>query len=351
MACMANYWARRGWPVTLLTLANDSAKPFFDLDCRIRHVPLGIAGDSPHLVAGLWNNLNRIRVLRQAIRKSDPEVVISFMEQVNVLALLAACGLGVRVVVSERIDPYRFHPGSVWKQLRWLVYSRADCIVVQSRDALAYFLPKFNDRTVVIPNPVVVPPDGQVSDGLVTPGRCLIAVGRLTEQKQFDLLLKAFARLKDRYSEWTLTIVGDGPMRSELESLCDQLGLAGRVMFTGFVTDPYRYLRQASLFVMSSGYEGFPNALCEAMACGLPVISTDCAGGVREIIRDGDNGILVPSGDEDALAAAMARLMGNEAERRRLASRAVEVTERFSLGKVMAMWEEVLAGHPVRHET
>jgi len=351
MSGMANYWASRGWPITLLTLANDAAKPFFDLDSRARCIPLGIAGNSPHLIAGFWNNLNRIRVLRQAIRKSNPEVVISFMDQVNVLTLLATLGLGVRVVVSERIDPNRSRLGAVWEQLRWWVYSRADCIVVQSRGALAYFLPKFQDRAVVIPNAVVVPSDGEYPGDRPPSGPSIIAAGRLTEQKQFDLLLKAFARLKDRYPEWTLTILGEGPLRPMLESLCVQLELKDRVSLPGFVKNPHDYFRHANLFVMSSLFEGFPNALCEAMACGLPVISTDCTSGLRDIIRDGENGVLVPSGDEEALAAAMARLMGNKAERQRLGSRAVEVAERFSMGRVMGMWEEVLAREPGKRET
>ena len=351
MVNMANYWARREWEVTILALAGGGAAPFFVLDSRVRYVSLSISGVSRHLLIGFWNNIRRIRVLRKAIQRSRPDSVISFIDQTNVLTVLATRGLRFTVVVSERIDPTMCSMGKLWGQLRWWTYSMADCIVVQSLGACAYFLPEFEGRVVVIPNAVMVPPEGQVPDKPLALGRSIVAVGRLVASKRFDLLFKAFATLKDQYPEWTVTVLGDGPMRAELESLCAQLGLVGRVSFTGFVTDPYQHLRQASLFVLSSDYEGFPNALCEAMACGLPVIATDSSGGIREIIRNGENGLLVPPGDEKALAAAMARLMGDTVECQRLASRAVEVSQRFSVEKVMSLWEAVLCGYKRKQVT
>jgi glycosyltransferase involved in cell wall biosynthesis len=160
----------------------------------------------------------------------------------------------------------------------------------------------------------------------------------------------AFAQLKERHPNWNLTILGEGPLRQVLESLRDQLGLTSRVFLLGYVRDTYYYLKKADLFVMCSRFEGFPNALCEAMACGIPVISTDCPSGPREIIRSGENGLLVQPEDVNALALAMDSLMSDEKERKRLGSRAVEVIERFSLEKIMRMWEEVLdasSGHKV----
>ncbi|HKP12627.1 MAG TPA: glycosyltransferase, partial [Blastocatellia bacterium] len=199
-------------------------------------------------------------------------------------------------------------------------------------------------RRRVIPNPVLQPALPNHDNGARDPkaGHILIGMGRLVEDKGFPLLLSAFSKVACNHPSWSLQIWGEGPQRQILEQLTRDWDLGGRVWLPGFTRRPFEALRRADLFALSSIIEGFPNALCEAMACGLPVVSFDCSSGIREIVRDGVDGMLVRAADPTALAASLDRLMADEGERRRLADRAVEVTERFGLDKTMARWEQLL---------
>jgi GalNAc-alpha-(1->4)-GalNAc-alpha-(1->3)-diNAcBac-PP-undecaprenol alpha-1,4-N-acetyl-D-galactosaminyltransferase len=339
---MANYWAANGWEITLLTFDDGSKPPFYHLDPQIVCHPLDVSEASLNPIAGIYNNLVSIRSLRAAIIESKPDVVISFMDRMNVVALFATRGLKIPTIVSERNDPAMTFMGRSWERLRQWTYPWADRIVVQTERAGNYF-PTLQDRISIVPNPVVLPPDLPRRSRQLVGDRSLIAMGRLVPQKGFDLLFRAMATLKDRHPEWSLNILGEGKLRLQLESLRHELGLEHRIHLIGRVQNPHELLQQADIFVMSSRFEGFPNALCEAMACGLPVISTDCPNGPREIIRDNVDGILVPSEDISALAIAMDRLMSDEAERDRLARAAPEVAQRFGLETVMRMWESLIS--------
>jgi len=192
----------------------------------------------------------------------------------------------------------------------------------------------------VIPNGVRVP--AATDSAPEQAGPTILAMGRLSPEKGFDLLLQAFAQLAGRNSDWTLAIAGEGPRRSMLEQQIAHLGLSDRVRLLGWVSQPHRLMRQARLFVLSSRYEGFPVALLEAMACGLPAVSFDCDSGPREIIRHELDGLLVPPGDVSALAGSIERLLRDDALRATLAHHARDVAQRFSQESFAAKWEEVL---------
>lgn len=345
MSILANYWAEKGWPVTLLSFDDGSKDPFYKLHPSIIRRPLGIAGASFNVLQGLINNIKRIRVLRQAIKTSAPEVVIAFTSRVNVQVLLAALGLDLPVVISERTVPAQRSLGRIWNFLRHWCYAKSSCLIVQSQGVLSYFQDGSNMRMRVIPNPVMASNgfgSGLENKKSAPAKKVLLSMGRLTQVKGFDLLLKAFSQVAQNHSDWSLVIWGEGPERGSLEKLRDDLGLHDCVQFPGLTNAPAQEMRRADLFALTSRWEGFPNVICEAMVCGLPVISFDCPHGPREIIRENIDGILVPHKDVDALAASLHSLMGNEAERNRLSARAPEVLERFGLKKVMGMWEEEL---------
>lgn len=340
IALMANFWAQRGVRVSVLTFDDPSEPLFFETDPGIHLHRLSLKRRSSGPIAAINRNLRRVRILRRAICTENPDIVISFITAMNVLVLLASTGLQKPVIVCERsvpgVTPERF----LWKLLSRLLYRRAASIVVQSRRAAEYFLPTFERRLRIIPNPVL-------RTGVVRVRRDhnlheLIALGRFSEEKCFDNLISAFSKVADVHPDWYLTIYGDGPLRAELQAQVLRLGLTERVSLPGNIKDVSAKLAKADLFALTSRFEGFPNALCEAMATGLPVISTNCPGGVGDLVRDGEDGILVPVNDVEALAEALHHLMSNPAERERLGGRAREVTERFDVDRIMELWDEAL---------
>jgi GalNAc-alpha-(1->4)-GalNAc-alpha-(1->3)-diNAcBac-PP-undecaprenol alpha-1,4-N-acetyl-D-galactosaminyltransferase len=341
MSIMANYWAARGWTVTLITLVDRHQPPFYQLDPQIHLQQLNVAGESTNLLGSLQAGWQRIKALRSAIIASKPDVIISFMNTVNVLVLLAGWKLNIPTIVSEHIYPGFTDANKIWQLLMKWTYRYADRVTLLTQNALPFYPASQGYRSIVMPNPVLTPaPD--LTTGSLVPRPTVMAMGRLHPQKGFDLLLPAFAQIQSKYPDWHLTILGEGPMRAELEALRTRLGLVDRVHFLGSVKNVDAHLRQADLFVMPSRFEGFPMALCEAMACGLPILAADCLSGPRDIIREGIDGILVPIEDIDALAAGLDRLMGDPIQRQQLAQAAPQVLERFGLERVMGMWMDTI---------
>ncbi len=343
MALMANYWAAQGHNVTLVSLSPQSTD-CFELHHLVKRISLNLLSASAYLGRALCQNALRVLRLRDELRKLRPDVVISFMDTTNVLTILASRGLGIPVIISERTDPRQHAIGLAWNTLRSLLYRRADALVVQSPDLRDWAREVAGDARVhIIPNPLNPVFNGSAKAAHRRgSGHTVVAMGRLVRLKGFDLLIEAFARCAGQHPEWSLVILGEGEERSNLESLIVAMGLHDRVWLAGKVPHPSQVLGQADLFVLSSRFEGFPNALMEAMACKLAVISTDCPSGPRNIVRDGMDGLLIPTDDVNALAKSMDHLMADPMERQRLGDSATEVVERFNLEKIMSMWDEVV---------
>lgn len=342
LSTMANFWEEKGWAVSIVTFDDVSSQPFYTLKPRIRHIPLALFGNASSILGGVCNNWRRVRKLRRTICENAPDAIISFIDKTNVLVLLATWGMSIHVVVSERTDPRQYSFGRIWNSLRLLTYLKATHVVVQTHRAKEYFPKILQSKVVVIPNPVTPIPKAQQISQASFQKPFIAFMGRLVEEKGFDLLLRAFARLANKFPQWSLNVFGEGPLRVSSEMLCDELGLSERVQFHGLIRNPYDVLIQADLFVLPSRTEGFPNAMLDAMACGLPVIATDCPSGPGEIVHHGNDGLLVPTENEEQLGRAMQRLMENEAERGRLGNNARNVSQRYSLERIMSLWEEVL---------
>ncbi|HEV8070384.1 MAG TPA: glycosyltransferase family 4 protein [Planctomycetaceae bacterium] len=349
VARMANHWAAGGDAVTIITLSTATTDTY-PLDPPVTRIALDLMRDSHGSIGAFFNNWSRVRRLREAIRQSQPDTVISFTDRMNVVTLLACRPLGVDTVVSERIDPSQQPLGRAWSWLRSRVYPRARALVVQTETVRRQMEPLMHGRPIyVIPNAVDAPAGDRPGRELrqSTGSLQLAAMGRLAPQKGFDLLIDAFARAAEDRPNWSLSILGEGPERRRLEEQIHACGLDECVGLLGWVPDPATVLHNCDAFVLSSRFEGFPNALLEAMALGLPSIAVDCPSGPADIIRNEVDGLLVPPGDVPALSAAIRRLMSDELLRRRLAAEAARVVDRFSSDRYFARWEAVLRKEPL----
>jgi glycosyltransferase involved in cell wall biosynthesis len=343
MTLLAGALAARDHEVWLVTLAQ-SGNDFFPVDARVRRLGLGLTGDSPNRLQGIWANARRLRALRRTVSDIEPHAVLSFVTSMNVLTILACIGLRVRIIVSERVDPAAHREIRIWAALRSLLYQFADTVAVQTESIADWFRIRLPTRTrvVVIPNPVI--PQTDVEPSAHETGPFLLAAGRFTVQKGFDLLIRAFGSATALTPELKLVIAGEGPEAQSLRDLAAELGLGTRVSFPGRVTELSRLLKSAVAFILPSRYEGFPNVLLEALAAGVPCVAADCPGATRQILDNGAYGLLVPPEDLQALADAITRMVTDNELRTRFSRAGSVAVERYRLDHVVAEWERVLAG-------
>jgi glycosyltransferase involved in cell wall biosynthesis len=330
--------AELGHRVAIVTL--DPSQPdFHRAPPGVERIAVAAAGASRSLGAALANNLVAVGRLARALARQRPEVVVAFGDTTNVKALLAGAVARVPVVVSERVDPDTVAIGRAWSRLRDATYRRAAALVVQTSSVRPWAARRIDPaRVVVIGNPVAMPA-APTADRDRDRDREIVAIGRLVPQKGFDVLLPAFAALPDR--SWRLSILGDGPLRAALQAQRDALGLGDRVTFTGVVDDVARRLARAGLFVLPSRFEGFPNALVEAMSHGVPVVASDCPSGPAEILA-GVDAPLCPVGDVAALRDAMAAMIADAPRRARCGAQARARAEAFAVPVVADAWERLL---------
>jgi glycosyltransferase involved in cell wall biosynthesis len=336
---MANYWAAKDWKVILCTWSGPELADFYPLHSRVRRVHLDVETAPVAILPRARANLKRVLKLRKLLLASRPDALLSFVTESNLLTILAGIGLETRVVVSGRIQP-ALHTSlpRMWRILRRFLYVRADEVVAQTRDAAHWLESHCRTSVSVIPNALSLLPEPSGERRSV-----IVAVGRLTHQKGFDVLLRAFACIAPTFRDWSLAIIGEGEERESLARLRGELHLDNRVEFVGQTSDAVYWMARAGLIVQPSRYEGFPNVVLESMGLGAAVISTDCRSGPSDMIEDGVNGRLVPVDDVSALANVMTELISSPEERVRLGRAASGVRERYRQDIVMDRWETCLS--------
>jgi GalNAc-alpha-(1->4)-GalNAc-alpha-(1->3)-diNAcBac-PP-undecaprenol alpha-1,4-N-acetyl-D-galactosaminyltransferase len=343
-ATLSNEWARQGAAVTILvTYAGHRDVAFeFDPSVRIVFVADLVPGSGRRRV---WQWLRKLAAVRDFVRAEPPEVIVSFLTNVNVTTLLATIGLGIPVVVSERSDPLANRSVS-WslRKVRAVVYRLAACVVTQTTRASRLMADELGDDFPIIAIPNPIPP--LLLQVPVTEPRArekvVVGLGRLAPEKAFHVLIWAFAKALAEDREWTLEIWGDGPERERLAAQIAKSGLEGRVLLRGSTSRPWDALSRAAVFVLTSDFEGFPNAMLEAMALGTACIAFDCPSGPREVSDDGRAAVLVNAGDQDALVREIVRLASDRDRYEQVARAGREfVLSRYAPTIVLQSWDDV----------
>lgn len=287
------------------------------------------------------NKLWKYKEFRKSIRYIKPDVVLAMPEEIGIYAIPALIGLNTPIVVSERNNPWVMPWKKETRLFRKLFYPLASGFIFQTDQAASFFSSRIQRKGRVIPNPLDLQRIPDIWEG---PRRKeIVGVGRLDKQKNFSLLIRSFSKFYTRYPEYTLTIFGKGPLRQQLINLASSLLPENAYKFPGETSDLLNSIRGASMFILSSDYEGMPNVLIEAMAMGMPVVSTDCpSGGPAELIQDGVNGLLVPIGDVDAMSDAMSQLTASEEFRASLGKNAQDIRKLLDSTIVSEQWRVYL---------
>jgi glycosyltransferase involved in cell wall biosynthesis len=343
LTTLANAWTRRGQKVSILTFEGTEGD-FFPLSPEIERivVPFIPAQRTFLRLGGLIRVTQWLLALRRAIRKTGAPIVVSFVCSTNIKVILACFGLPrMRLVISERNDPMRQQLETRWETRRRWLYRFADVVTANSRDAIDAMRPYVPEcKLAFIPNPLTDRPNHQENreaERIPT----LLAVGRLTEQKAYDVLLKAFSLVAPSVRPWRLAIVGDGPLEETLKAEAKQLNIASQIDWCGRQADPFVFYANADIFVMPSRYEGMPNALLEAMSQGLPPIITETMPGALDFVEHEVTGLVIPADDPDPLAAAIRRLIDDASLRRRLGEAARKRMAAYTLDAVLPLWDRI----------
>lgn len=300
------------------------------------------------------NFKKRFAKLRNIWKKEKPDVVISFIGKNNIMAILTAFGLNIPVLVSVRGEPTEEYYSRLLRICARQLFPLAAGIILQTEDSKAFFPAKVVKKAVVLPNPLnpaFLKDQGRKGKEereeshsyTVNRKKTIIMVGRIDANKNQKLVIDSFGRLAEDFPDCQLEIWGEGDKRQNLISYVEALGLEGRICLPGATGEVKEKLEAAQIYVLSSNTEGMPNSLMEAMALGLPVISTDCpCGGPKMLIDHGENGLLVPVKDVEAMTEAIRRLLEDEDYAHGLGRKAMEIGEKWSPEEVNRQWEEYI---------
>lgn len=284
--------------------------------------------------------IKRIKRFKQYFNAHPDDMIVALGWRQGCWAAIVGLFVKNRVLISERNDPTKNPTSAIRRRLRNICFRLVDVCVFQTEDAMKYFAKSIQKKGVVIPNPIneQIP----VFD-IKERENYIIAVGRLNPQKNFHMLLDAFALFHKDYPQYVLDIYGDGVLLDELTAYTERLGVKASVNFKGFSSDIYPLMAKAAMYVSSSDYEGISNSMLEALAIGVPTVCTDCpVGGARQMIEDGVNGLLTPVGDAQAFYQAMCRIAGDREFADRIAKNAQDIRKKYPIEVIADKWIQAM---------
>lgn len=326
LTTLANHWQEQGWDIEVFVLSNEGDH-FFDLNKDIK-----IYTSQNYYQNSALNYFRQLWDFRQAIIASEPDIVISFLNLINISTLIAAVGINIPVLISER-NNFDTLTSPFWQRMRRLTYPWAKGMVVLSQyDFDKYHFVK--DKQIIF-NPLNQ--EKLLNVNFNQKEKLMIAVGSLTHQKGFDMLIQALKQIE--FGEWKFLIIGEGNLREPLTQQIQEAGLEAHVQLIGRKENIFEYYKRAAIFVLSSRYEGFPNVLNEAMAHGCACVAFDCKTGPADIIQDEVSGLLVEAENIDLLAQKITRLQQDETVREKFFNHAMQIREKNALEKISEKWQ------------
>lgn len=330
ISILANILTQRGHEVAILKYFNSINHYKTDEKVKIYSI---------EEITNTKNKLRNTLYLHKHLKSYDG-IFISFLAPFNILALVAKMFTNAKMIVADRNDPSKLPSNKYMRMLRDFLYRFSDRVVVQTSKNKAYFSKSVQERTEIIYNPLILN-DMKGKALKADKDKLIINIGRLEPQKNQLMLIDTFKIFHDKHPEYKLVIYGEGSFRKELQDRINLLGLEDCVFLPGNVKDIFNRLIHAEFFVLSSNYEGMPNALIEAMGLGLPVISTKVSG-ATDLIKDGVNGILIDVDDSKALLAAMEKLSFDEKYRTSVADEAVKIVDMLDCDNICDKWETII---------
>jgi len=337
---LSNSFTEKGNEVDIITFEN--CESFYPLN---ENINLSCAGfdeiEHTTSVKRLIGTLKRMFQLRKLVRSKKLDVLIGMSFSMTWYAVFATVFTHTKAIGTERNNPYKYYATKLYTILRKIFYHLCDGYVFQTEKSSKFFTEELKNRDIIIPNAIfneqiykLEPPE--------TREKVISAVGRLTEQKRFDVLIDAFAKIADRFPDYNLVIFGEGELRSELEAQCKRLGLEKRIYLPGTNPQAVKLVNRTSAFVLSSDMEGMPNALMEAIAMGVPCVSTRCEMGPEELISNGENGILVDMGDSKQIAAALFKIIIDPEFAEKLSENGRKMIKTHSIETISNKWLDFL---------